>query len=169
MKFLAPSLNMAHEQVSTNRWMSSILEVSELTRPLGSLASLLKNDWNYLPSKRSKLIPTANALVSSSHPPCTGLGEADDWAPEAELVVFCWFCKPRANPLVLNSSSVLHMQRIEIIMLLHKSLLVVILLPNDLCILIINFLCYACNFPWVGTKLHHRNDLWNGNLFESSY
>lgn len=85
-------------------------------------------------------------------------GEKGDRAPEAELS-FADFANLGAKPLVLNSPSVPHTQCIEIIVPLHKSLLVAILLPNDLCILITNFLCYACNFPWGGVKLDHPNDL----------
>lgn len=82
-------------------------------------------------------------------------GQVDDQAPEAELVVVCLFCKPIANPSALNSSSVPHVQWHYDFNALHKSLIVLILLPNDLCILIMNFLCYACNFPWGGAKLDH--------------
>lgn len=96
-------------------------------------------------------------------------GGVDDQAPEAELVLSWWFCKPGANAFGLKSFSVLHMQCIETVVPLHRSLLVAIWLPNDLCILIVNFLCCACNFPRGGVKLDHQNDLWNGILFEGSY
>lgn len=162
--FLALSLNRRHEKVSITEACFPYFEFVIWT--LGVISKSFGNYWNYFLSKCGN----NTILCYLAHAHCVLVpGRVDDQAAEAELVVFWWFCKPRANAFGLKSSSVLHMQCIESMVPLHRSLLAVIWLPNDFCILIVNFLCYACNFPWGGVKLDHQNDLWNGNLFEGSY
>lgn len=147
--------------------MSSIFELSELARPLGLFADLLKTVEIILlfySSERIKLVLTVMlcSLPRAHHVLIQGKGMTTHlkqiWLFLAD------FANLEPNTLFLYSSSVPHAM-----LPLHESLLVVILLLNDLCIQIMNSLCYPCSFPWGGVKLDPQNHLWNENLFESSY
>lgn len=117
--------------------MSSIFEVSELARPLGPIANHLKMaEITFLAKAASQYAPLILYCLAHAHHALA------QWMIEhlkQNWLSFADFCKLRANALVLNISSVLHMKCIEIIVPLHKSLLVAMLFPNDLCILIMNF------------------------------
>lgn len=163
MMFLALSFNRRHEKVPTNRGLCSIFAVSELlgalSEPLESLGNLLKmTEITFLARVASQYPPLVLCYLPHAHS-VLDQGGVDDQA----LVVFRSFCKPRANSFGLKSFSVLHMQCFETMVPLHRSWLVVIWLPNDLCILIVNFLCNACNFPlgWCETRSPKWFMKWN--------